>query len=261
MKLVATGTSIALGQTLFCKAPSRIPTPIVNMNGTVVNIDFYRGRNHVWNEDHDIMRIGDTSEDKLSMPKPDICLGFRLRSVADGNPPGFWGDDSVQNFSVDTLGALLILDPPLVSTTSSKVQKHLEKKGRQFASPERQRFNRSRSDDQPTIEAGVDGETAFSKDYLLCFPWAIIELKHENVGRARESEGRNQGANGAARALRMFENLSRYADSEEQRQQVPPIVVMTFVGPIFKLWIAFLTLNEDGNTNYVRSIVSIFGIC
>ena len=169
-----------------------------------------------------------------------------MKNSPNVNPCGFWRDSSVQNFSIDVLGALL--NEGLVCTPTTGVRRYLDKKAQQLIAQER---HRRESDGQPKIDAGAEGEKPFSKDHLLCFPWAVIELKHENVSPTEVTKCYCQGANTASRALRIFENLSRYSETEVDGQQVPPVVVLTFIGPRFKLWIAYSTLDADGITNYV----------
>ena len=207
-----------------------------------------RATNNTWNEDHDIPKATDSRND-LTAPKPDIYLGFPMKNSPNINLRGFWRDSSVQNFSIDILGPLL--NEGLVCTPTTRVRRYLDKKARQLIAQGRHILNRDEPDGQPKIDAGAEGEQPFSKDHLLCFPWAVIELKHENVSPTEVTKCYCQGANTASRALRIFENLSRYSETEVNGQQVPPVVVLTFIGPRFKLWIAFSTLDADGITNYV----------
>jgi hypothetical protein len=48
----------------------------------------------------------------------------------------------------------------------------------------------------------------------------------------------------------MFEILSQYSDTANG-EQIPPVVVLTFIGPEFKLWIAYSSLDSNGIYHYV----------
>jgi hypothetical protein len=156
---------------------------------------------------------------------------------------GFQRDDFMQNFSINTLGRLLNND--LVCTPTTGVRTYLQKRGKL-----RDAGQSHEIDEESTIEPGVENEGSFSKEHLLCFPWGIVELKRQNVGPTEIKKCYCQGANAASRALRMFEVLSRYSDTVDG-EQIPPVIVLTFVGPLFKLWIAFSALDLDGKYHYV----------
>jgi hypothetical protein len=207
-----------------------------------------RESNHLWNEDHGIAKATDSGPD-LKMPKPDIYLGFRIQDLPYEEALGFRRDESVRNFSIDTLGTLLSKE--LVCTPTTGVRKYLQKR-RQL----RLDGQRPETDEQLTIESGVPDERGFSKEHLLCFPWAVVELKQQFVAAAEIEYCYCQGVNAASRALRMFETLSRYSDTVDG-EQIPPVIVLTFIGPRFKLWIAFSTLDSGGNYQYVSKILLI----
>jgi hypothetical protein len=157
----------------------------------------------------------------------------------------------MQNFSIDTLG--LLLNKGLACTPTTGVQRYLEKRGKSKVANER-----SVSGGEAIIESGIANEGDFSKEHLLCFPWAVVELKKQFATskiKSAETSGPIekcycQGANAAARALRMFEILSQYSDTANG-EQIPPVVVLTFIGPEFKLWIAYSSLDSNGIYHYV----------
>ena len=172
-----------------------------------------------------------------------MYLGFRIYNLPYEEPRGFWRDGFVQNFSIDMLG--ILLNKGLVCTPTTGVRRYLHRRG------ERRLKNEKFETDEPTtIDSGIEGEAKFSKEHLLCFPWAVVELKHQSVPPSEITKCYCQGANGAARALRMYETLSRYSDIVDG-EQIPPVVVLTFIGPVFKLWVAFSTLDSARNYNYV----------
>jgi hypothetical protein len=236
---------------LSCEPPGEIfPSATIHSeNNANKAIGIHRESDHTWNEDHDIPKAT-PSDIYLTEPKPDIYLGFPIKNSSYQKLDGFWKDPSNENFSIGILGRLL--NEGLVCTPTTGVRKYLDKKGRQTVMGQSRRtFTRVESNGQQGIDSGVEDEPKFSKDHLLCFPWAIVELKHEDVSPSEVIKCCGQGANAASRALRIFGNLSRYADTAEGGQHVPPVVVLTFIGPKFKLWIAFSMLDTDGVTNYV----------
>lgn len=202
----------------------------------------HRQYEHEWNEYHGIEKINDYGPG-LTRPKPDIYLGLPIHKLPLEDPCGFWRDELVQNFSLDTLG--ILLNKGLVCTPTTGVRKYLQSRGQQRLNNEQPERNES-----PTIEPDNNADRKFSKEHLLCFPWAIVELKKEFVRAGEVTKCYCQGANAASRALRMFEILSRYADTVDG-EQIPPVIVLTFIGPIFKLWIAFSTRDRSGSSNYV----------
>jgi hypothetical protein len=78
----------------------------------------------------------------------------------------------------------------------------------------------------------------------------MVELKHTNVTSAEVIKSYCQRVNAASRALRIFENLSRSSDIVDG-EQVPPVIVLTFIDSKFKLWIAFSTLDSNSTPSYV----------
>ena len=76
-------------------------------------------------------------------------------------------------------------------------------------------------------------------DHLLCFPFAVIELKHQMVGQTREQQCYYQAANAASMALKLFEKLYSLADEQWSNYHIPPVVAFTCIGPKVRLWIAY----------------------
>ena len=204
----------------------------------------------MWNEDHGITKATDFGPD-LTQPKPDIYLGFRIHDSRREETRGFQRDEFMQNFSIDTLGRLL--NSELVCTPTTGVRKYLQRRGKP-----RGVSQGLETDERSTIESGVAKERAFSKEHLLCFPWAIVELKRQSATATEIEKCYCQGANAASRALRMFEILSRYSDTVNG-EQIPPVVVLTFIGPLFKLWIAYSSLDREGKYHYVSKKPPVLG--
>lgn len=74
-----------------------------------------------------------------------------------------------------------------------------------------------------------------SDEALLCFPWAIIEVKKPDAPPADIMECYCQAANGASSCLTMLEQLTKHNGTRHTSDSVKPIVVFTFVGPDVKL--------------------------
>jgi hypothetical protein len=72
---------------------------------------------------------------------------------------------------------------------------------------------------------------------LVCFPWAIVEVKH-GTGRGDKAKFCYcQAANGSAEALIMREKLAAKVDSPSTDALV--IFSFTCVGPSVRLWLTF----------------------
>lgn len=193
-------------------------------------------------EDHNIEKATDSGS-SLTLPKPDIYLCFPMNNSSNKEPRGFRRDVFVQNFRINTLG--MLLNQGLVCGPTTGVRKCLDRKGHQTVDNwGRAILNRAESDGNYIIDAGVEDEQPLLKDHLLSFPWAVVELKHTNVTPAEVTKCYCQRANAASRALRIFENLSRSSDIVDG-EQVPPVIVLTFIDSKFKLWIAFSTLDSN----------------
>jgi hypothetical protein len=92
-----------------------------------------------------------------------------------------------------------------------------------------------------------------SNDHLVCFPFAVVELKHQFVGGSREQQCFCQAANAVSVALNMLENLYSIADQQQNSHHVPPVVAFTCIGPKIRLWIAYTTGAHSSRTAHVSS--------
>lgn len=86
---------------------------------------------------------------------------------------------------------------------------------------------------------------------LLCFPWAIVEVKPSTETRAEFCYC--QAANASSYALQLFEDLVHQATGHRD-YNMPLVVALTFVGPEYKVWIAFTSPSETGNNCHVSVI-------
>ncbi|KAI9162847.1 Lactoylglutathione lyase [Paramyrothecium foliicola] len=82
---------------------------------------------------------------------------------------------------------------------------------------------------------------------LKCFPWLIVEHKKE----AFDSETRVrevvycQAANAAACAVQLNVQAAKYALKSANFSHIPPIPVITTIGPELKIWIMYYAQNFD----------------
>lgn len=73
---------------------------------------------------------------------------------------------------------------------------------------------------------------------LICFPMAVIEMKHHEVKPAAAQFCYCQAANAAATCLAMLNQLSSQNAEGDRRTEIKPVVSFTFVGNRVKLWLA-----------------------
>ncbi|SPJ71774.1 uncharacterized protein FTOL_01502 [Fusarium torulosum] len=78
-----------------------------------------------------------------------------------------------------------------------------------------------------------------STDDLKCYPWLIVEFKHNDDSYMEEVCC--QGANGSACAVNLNRIAAKYATKQAQDEQVPPIPVITTVGAKVKVWIMYFS--------------------
>jgi hypothetical protein len=80
------------------------------------------------------------------------------------------------------------------------------------------------------------------KKHLLCFPSAVIEIKHQTKCYC-------QAANGASTALSLLSRLSHFSIPIEDFREMRPVVAFTFIGYRSRVWIAYISNREweDGN--------------
>jgi hypothetical protein len=79
---------------------------------------------------------------------------------------------------------------------------------------------------------------------LKCYPWLIVEYKKEkytSFERERlEETVCCQAANGSASAVKLNQIAARYTVELPDEAHVPPIPIVTTVGPKVKVWITYL---------------------
>jgi hypothetical protein len=168
---------------------------------------------------------------QLTAPKPDFHFGFSIHDPARCNLRGFGKNDYVQNFTIDTLFGLQLKGLHCSPTTG--LEKDVIKK--------------------KTLKLKA-GELV-RKHYLLCFPWAVVEMKKHEVNESKATAETAfcycQAANAASTALAMLENLAQFEVHRQNSEHVPPVVAFTSVGANAKVWLAYSQHTEDNTRDHV----------
>lgn len=81
---------------------------------------------------------------------------------------------------------------------------------------------------------------------LVCFPFAVVELKHSYIGSSQETFCSCQAANAASFALGMLEKLYSLAEQHSTNAHVPPVVAFTCIGPQIRLWMVYSVCAPKG---------------
>ncbi|KLP19063.1 uncharacterized protein LW94_1085 [Fusarium fujikuroi] len=89
----------------------------------------------------------------------------------------------------------------------------------------------------------VFNEEPREKD-LKCYPWLLVEYKKEKYTSFERNRLEEtvccQAANGSASAIKLNQIAARYTIELPDEAHVPPIPVVTTVGPKVKVWITYL---------------------
>lgn len=124
---------------------------------------------------------------------------------------------------------------------------------RNFSIAAMQRYNNSPWDLKASLtkkiyqEEHVDLRTSD----LMCFPWAVVEVKcHSTDDRAKDFCYR-QAANASATALDIMTALFKES-AHSNPDNLPPIIAFTCTGPELRLWLMYWT-KVDGTKIKVRS--------
>lgn len=82
---------------------------------------------------------------------------------------------------------------------------------------------------------------------LKCYPWLIVEHKKENPDDDRRIEETVycQAANASACAIQLNGQAAKYALQSDDFAHIPPIPVITTVGPNVKVWIMCYAQNFE----------------
>lgn len=185
-----------------------------------------RAENQVWATDLD------PSQHLHANPKPDLAFGFPVYNPENQKAVGFKNDPFLQNYTINTLSRLAMSGLRAVPAA-----------GPLTGTPEVKRD---------------------STEQLLCFPWCIIQSK--GLGKAAASDQNEdlvseticQASVAASGALSLLEKLARFADSKQDGQHIPPVIVITSVGPDTTVWLAFSEIIDDQYRDHVGYSTPIF---
>jgi hypothetical protein len=167
----------------------------------------FRQENFLWNEFQDWQKQFPHFKRRTD-PKPDLTYGFPIISSPEGLPEGFVKDEYIQSFSLDVLGKLR--SNGVHSATTTGLRRWAEtKNGVKLKAPD-----------------------------LLCYPWAIVEMKHSQVSSAEVEKCYCQAANASAAALSLQEQLLALAFGTIPRT-LSPIIAFTCIGPRIKVWLTY----------------------
>ncbi|MCJ1401053.1 hypothetical protein MMC11_004265 [Xylographa trunciseda] len=80
---------------------------------------------------------------------------------------------------------------------------------------------------------------------LLCYPWAIVELKPPDSANADVLLCYCQAANGASSSLTLLEQLTKHKGEAHPQEPIPPILSISFIGSEVKVWLAYTIISEN----------------
>lgn len=158
----------------------------------------------------------------LTEPKPDFVAYFPIYDFNGSEP--IWSYDRWQ-WAYNPKEAL-------VRNFSRKILEHLAQHGL-----------------EPSV-AGIFRETRrteIEKSRFMCYPWLIVEHKKANLDKAEACYC--QAANAASAALKMHQILAQYAENKVDDVHVPAVTIMTTVGQVVRVWIAYVS---NRGKDYVR---------
>lgn len=91
-----------------------------------------------------------------------------------------------------------------------------------------------------------------SDNDLVCYPFAVVELKHAYIGASQEEFCFCQAANAASTALSMLERLYMLGDQHSTNAHVPAVVALTCIGPQVRVWLTYsICAPENGAPRHV----------
>ena len=174
---------------------------ILSMSSNIVG----REDEDVWNQGRKaLQQTTPRSAPVLSAPKADLYLALPILPKSS-EPRGFYNDDFIQNFHETRLARLCeegLISCPVADLSGSKRLDHKR---------------------------------------LLCFPSAVIEVKHHEVKPSETQFCYCQAANASSSALAMLSMLSGYSPRSLSPQIVRPVVSFTFIGPEVKVWLTYVS--------------------
>ncbi|UPX11504.1 uncharacterized protein EKO05_0002109 [Ascochyta rabiei] len=214
------------------------------------DVDFHRETIYGWELHEDVLWNefpqwvqSDLEVQRPTRPKPDLTYGFKIIETATELYSDYKHDRHVESFSL-----------PWLSELRSR------KKGSVISSPTTKLHQAAKSK-RVTLSA---------KD-LMCFPWAIVEVKHgierpntsdghmrQNKTKESKHEKRKQfcycqAANASAAGLVLREELAIVAEDKSESHDALVMFSFTCVGPTVKLWITYREKPSEHTSKRERS--------
>lgn len=159
----------------------------------------------LWNQGRKaLQQTTPPSAPTLSAPKADLYIALPVVSESC-TPCGFYRDDFIQNFHETRLAKLYekgLISCPIADLSRLKL---------------------------------------LDERHLLCFPSAVVEVKHHKVTPSAREKCYCQAANASSSALSMLSTLSAYTHGSFSPQTVRPVVSFTFIGPEARVWITYIS--------------------
>jgi hypothetical protein len=143
---------------------------------------------------------------RLSSPKPDLYIAFPILKQMS-NRSAFYRDDAFQNITVETLAKL-----------------EEKQNGGLITNPIK----------------SLDSLRKIEQKHLVCFPSAVVEIKHHLVSATDITKCYCQAANASSTALSIISRLLRI-DSDLDLRELRPVVAFTFIGFEIRVWICYIS--------------------
>lgn len=184
-----------------------VPVSTERLNPLAANI-FYRARDVRWCEADSFEEAFSGGKD-LKDPKPDLTYAFPISSAP------------VTGFAAQEI---------LGTTFSLHVLQELRKDYhvKLISAPTTGLKNRKVSSSRKCL----------NNSDLMCFPWAVVEIKHPRAEKSKIEECYCQAANGSAIALRMLGALFQKATGSVPTD-LAPIIAITCIGPELRVWLTY----------------------
>ncbi|KXJ88157.1 hypothetical protein Micbo1qcDRAFT_18913 [Microdochium bolleyi] len=164
----------------------------------------------------------------LSHPRPDYTFYFPIHNFPMRNTTGVGGSDRMHlRADREPLAAF----GPMVEHFSHSVLQRLGSQGL-FSNPTHKL--------SPTRSAGGNSYRALD---MVCYPWLVVELKKKSRSCDQQKAARNcycQAANASSAAVMMLQRAAKFARSRPAYAHVPPVIVVTGVGPVVKVFITYV---------------------
>jgi hypothetical protein len=96
-----------------------------------------------------------------------------------------------------------------------------------------------------------DSDNKQGKHHRICFPFAIVEIKHGGVNKSEKRKVVCQAANASSTALAMLCELNRYNLYSKcwhgRHNGILPVASFTFVGSNVWLWLSYVSSYDCGD--------------